>query len=94
MKSQAEARFSVYLPSERFKYSNLGFALLGAVVSEISCITYEKYVKENILEPLKLDSIFPDYRDSVKNCLVNNGYGRDILGNDRDKLCNSPKLIW
>lgn len=39
-------------PGERFSYSNVGFAVLGEVISKVSGKSYEEYVRENILEPL------------------------------------------
>jgi CubicO group peptidase (beta-lactamase class C family) len=39
-------------PGEKFSYSNVGFAVLGEVISKMSGKSYEEYVKENILEPL------------------------------------------
>lgn len=35
-------------------YSNVGFDLLGIVVESISGIPFDKYVRENILKPLKM----------------------------------------
>ena len=37
-------------PNERFRYSNLGYELLGEVVEAVSGMTYEAYVTTNILE--------------------------------------------
>jgi CubicO group peptidase (beta-lactamase class C family) len=39
-------------PGERFHYSNLGFALLGRVVAEVSGMSYVDYVQQRILDPL------------------------------------------
>jgi CubicO group peptidase (beta-lactamase class C family) len=41
-------------PGARFHYSNLGFALLGRVVANISGTSYEDYVQRRILDPLGL----------------------------------------
>jgi len=41
-------------PGERFNYSNVGFAVLGEIISKVSAKSYEDYVKENILEPLSM----------------------------------------
>ena len=35
-------------------YSNIGYALLGEIVSKISGVPYEDYIKEEILNPLKM----------------------------------------
>ncbi|GAA4265575.1 serine hydrolase domain-containing protein [Frondihabitans peucedani] len=44
------------IPGTRFAYSNLGYALLGRVVSEASGRPYRDVVRETILGPLGLDS--------------------------------------
>lgn len=45
---------TLYPASTYFQYSNLGMALLGEVVEKISGLSYEVYVEENILKPLRL----------------------------------------
>lgn len=39
-----------------WKYSNLAFGLLGEVIQRVSRDSYEAYVQNNILDPLKMDS--------------------------------------
>ena len=40
------------VPGYAFEYSNLGFALLGAIVSKVSGKPYQQYIDEAILQPL------------------------------------------
>lgn len=40
-----------FTPGERFEYSNSGFMMLGAVIEEISGMSYSDYVEENIYKP-------------------------------------------
>ena len=40
------------VPGERASYSNLGYLVLGEVISEVSGMRYEEYVREEILVPL------------------------------------------
>jgi CubicO group peptidase (beta-lactamase class C family) len=49
----AEAK-QVLPPGARWHYSNLAFALLGEVVARRSGLEYEDYVRERLLEPLRL----------------------------------------
>lgn len=89
LKNQAAAGFLTYSPGDRYKYSNLGFSLLGAIINEVSGQSYEDYVKEIIIRELGLKNTFPDYDDSLKDRLAN-GYSRDIPGKVREVLQN-PK---
>ena len=41
-----------FVPGERVSYSNLGYLVLGEVISEVSGMRYEDYVREEILLPL------------------------------------------
>jgi CubicO group peptidase (beta-lactamase class C family) len=44
----------VFAAGERFHYSNLSFALLGAVVEQVSGVGWIEYVTERLLVPLQL----------------------------------------
>jgi CubicO group peptidase (beta-lactamase class C family) len=46
--------------NERFKYSNIGFSLLGMVVAAASAQRYDDYVRDHILGPLGLEDTGPD----------------------------------
>jgi D-alanyl-D-alanine carboxypeptidase len=43
-------------PDSAFKYSNLGFALLGEVIARVSGRSFTDYVRSEILTPLGMDS--------------------------------------
>lgn len=58
-----------------FKYSNHGYAVLGAVIEKITSLTYLEYVQDNIISPLKLKSTIPDLPAELPKKLVN-GYQR------------------
>ncbi|MEM3581479.1 MAG: serine hydrolase [Candidatus Bathyarchaeia archaeon] len=45
-------------PGERWFYLNEGYVILGYIIEKVSGISYDKYVKENILKPLKMDRSF------------------------------------
>jgi D-alanyl-D-alanine carboxypeptidase len=45
---------------ERFKYSNVGFGLLGAVVAAVTGRSYREHVAEAVVAPLGLADTFPD----------------------------------
>ncbi|NIM57490.1 MAG: serine hydrolase [Candidatus Aminicenantes bacterium] len=39
-------------PGERFSYSNMAFEVLGDLIAKVSGVSFEDYVKKNILDPL------------------------------------------
>ncbi|MBU3132326.1 beta-lactamase family protein [Clostridium gasigenes] len=43
-------------PNTASRYSNQGYNILGYVIEKVSGISYEEYIKKNILEPLKMDN--------------------------------------
>ncbi len=60
----------IYPPGTQYKYSNLGIALLGEVVASASGMSYEKFVTENILKPLEMNSSSVILKETDKKNLV------------------------
>ncbi|ANE53550.1 beta-lactamase [Flavisolibacter tropicus] len=48
-------------PGLQYEYSNLGFALLGKIVANVSGKTYQQYITENIWKPLGMDHTYWEY---------------------------------
>lgn len=46
-----------FRPGSRTSYSNLGYAILGEVISKASGMEYEDYVKNSVLEPLGISTM-------------------------------------
>lgn len=44
-------------PGERYSYCNYGYCLLGRIIEKVSGMTYETYIRKEILEPLAIDSM-------------------------------------
>ena len=62
-----------------YEYSNLGFAMLGYIIHQVSGLTYDAYIKQSILDPLGMEHTTYDYtKISTKN--LAKGY-RTIKGN-------------
>lgn len=71
-------------PETRFKYSNLGLSLAGAIVAQVSGQPYESYVQDHILRPLAMTNTFVETLDPQHERLAV-GYGRRLPGRlDRD----------
>jgi len=45
----------IYSPGTKYKYSNLGVFLLGAVIEEVSGESYREYIEKHIFSPLGMD---------------------------------------
>ncbi|MBM3715236.1 MAG: beta-lactamase family protein [Actinobacteria bacterium] len=51
----------VFAPNEHFKYSNVGYSLLGLVIEAATGRTYGQYVTDEIVRPLGLDDLGPEW---------------------------------
>jgi CubicO group peptidase (beta-lactamase class C family) len=52
-------------PGERMNYSNYGYILLGQIVSKVSGIPYEEYLKKNIFVPLGMNGSGYDHNENI-----------------------------
>lgn len=70
IKATLSTQETIYPPATQIKYSNLGMSLAGELVTVISGLSYEEYVKTHIFEPLGMSasSVIPD--DSYQQLLV------------------------
>ena len=60
-------------PGIAYEYSNLGFALLGKIITNVSGMRYQDYVKKNILDPLGMKTTTYEYADIAPDKLAH-GY--------------------
>jgi len=82
LKARARNGLTVFAPLERWKYSNIGYAILGQVVAAASGQPYEEYVRATIIDPLRLTHTgFALTRDVLGSLAV--GYGREFPGRAR-----------
>lgn len=49
------------VPASGFEYSNMGYAMLGAVITRVSGMPYQKYITENIFRPLGMTNTHWEY---------------------------------
>jgi CubicO group peptidase (beta-lactamase class C family) len=61
------------VPSLNYEYSNLGFGLLGHIVTQVSGIPFQEYITKNILEPLGMTHTYWEYSE-VPQDLLAQGY--------------------
>ncbi len=80
-----EQQETVFPTETRFKYSNLGVALAGEIVGEVSGMPYSEYVARQILDPLGMSSTTVYFQDKDRNRLAV-GYGRQLEDGTRKKM--------
>jgi CubicO group peptidase (beta-lactamase class C family) len=51
------------VPSLNYEYSNLGYGLLGHIITEISGVPFQEYITRNILLPLGMENTYYEYED-------------------------------
>ncbi len=56
--------------SFRYEYSNTGYALLGNIISRVSGIPYQDYIRTHILLPLGMKNTYWEYTDISENQFV------------------------
>ena len=64
-------------PGTQFRYSNSGFALLGAVIERVSGMVYGDYLREHVFRPAGMESTSLDPRplDTLAQPLTNKSQG-------------------
>ncbi|QDP96249.1 beta-lactamase family protein [Microlunatus elymi] len=71
----------VYAPNEHYKYSNVGFSLVGLAIEVASGQSYHDYVGEHIIEPLGLKDTGPEY-DPARKADYAAGHSALLSGRD------------
>ncbi len=77
---------TLYPASTYFQYSNLGMALLGEIIEEISGQPYEEYIQQNILYPLGLLDTRPELPAELYGNQMAVGYSAMTREGEREKV--------
>ncbi len=75
-----------FTPGEKFSYSNSGYFLLGYIIEKVSGKSYEQYLQETILTPLKMSNTGYDHGEVI---LKKRAAGYEKQGK---KIINAPYL--
>ena len=75
----------VYPPNSKWKYSNNGYTLLGDIIEAVSGKTYENFIREKIIQPLKMTSTSV-IQDKTYQSTLAVGYGRKLPDNSRQQI--------
>src|SRR5258705_8901247 len=81
-------------PGIAYEYSNLGFALLGKIITTVSGMRYQDYIKKNVLEPLGMRTTTYEYGDVAADKLA---HGYRLLNekwNEAALLHDTPDGSW
>ncbi len=62
-------------PGVAYEYSNLGFALLGKIITKVSGQPYQQYINQKILQPLGMNNTYWEYAKVPQQQLAH-GYRR------------------
>jgi len=61
------------VPSSQYEYSNTGYAMLGHIITLVSEMSYQEYIKKHILVPLGMNNTYWEY-SNVPNEQLASGY--------------------
>lgn len=86
IREQLREQETLYPSSTYFQYSNLGLTLLGEVVEEVSGVSFEIYIEENILNPLGLSSTRTELPESLYGEQLAIGYAPVDREGRRERL--------
>jgi len=50
-------RSLIFAPGRRYSYSNFGYCVLGRVTERVTGLSYEEYVREEVLTPMGIESM-------------------------------------
>ena len=79
------------VPGVAYEYSNLGFTLLGTIITRVSGQPYQQYIHENILEPLGMDDTYWEYAEVPTDQLAQ-GYRWAALRRAKEGWQKEPLL--
>jgi CubicO group peptidase (beta-lactamase class C family) len=57
-------------PGVSYEYSNMGFAMLGLIIKNVSGQSYQSYIKEHIFKPLGMNNTYWEYSEVPANKLA------------------------
>ncbi|WP_412029635.1 serine hydrolase domain-containing protein [Deinococcus yunweiensis] len=79
---------SVFPANQHFKYSNMGYSLLGLIIEAASRQSYDEYIAAHITGPLKLANLGPELPAAREPELASGHSGR-LAGNDARRVLPS-----
>lgn len=81
-------------PGIAYEYSNLGFALLGKIVTKISGKRYQDYIRDNIWKPLGMNTAEWEYSNVAPEKLAHGYRWLNEKWNEEELLHDTPDGSW
>lgn len=81
-------------PGIAYEYSNLGFALQGMIITKVSGMPYQDYIKKNILEPLGMKTTTYEYADVAPDKLAHGYRWLNNKWNEEELLHDTKEGSW
>lgn len=81
-------------PGIEFEYSNLGFALQGKIITVVSGMQYQEYIKKNILEPLGMKTTTYEYGNVAPDKLAHGYRWLNEKWNEEELLHDTKDGSW
>lgn len=81
-------------PGVDYEYSNLGFAMLGRIITKVSGKPYQQYIKENIWLPLGMKNAAWEYAEVPANKLAHGYRWLNDQWNEEELLHDKADGSW
>ncbi|MEQ1607222.1 MAG: serine hydrolase domain-containing protein [Pyrinomonadaceae bacterium] len=81
-------------PGIAYEYANLGFALLGRIVTKVSGMPYQRYIRENIWRPLGMTTSEWEYANVAPDRLAHGYRWQRERWNEETLLHDTPDGSW
>jgi CubicO group peptidase (beta-lactamase class C family) len=81
-------------PGIAYEYSNLGFALQGMIITKVSGMPYQDYIKKNIWEPLGMKTTTYEYADVAPDKLAHGYRWLNNKWNEEELLDDTKEGSW
>ncbi len=81
-------------PGITYEYSNLGFALLGKIITNVSGVRYQDYIRKEIWEPLGMANTTYEYGDIAPDKLAHGYRWLNEKWNEEELLHDAPDGSW
>jgi CubicO group peptidase (beta-lactamase class C family) len=81
-------------PGITYEYSNLGFALQGKIITVVSGMPYQEYIKKNIFEPLGMKTTTYEFGDVAPDKLAHGYRWLNEKWNEEELLHDAKDGSW